>query len=241
MTTHPPLREALACSVLEAVQATRAMGRVMLSAAVEGAIHERIGPVGDVLLEDGHVRLAGGAHDALIDLAVVTTAVADRSSRMRDRVLPRIELLDAAGETQFSLIALDGLEPFEAGVAGLVRGGALPEKVRPVTDDTPPTEIAERDAGGRPLHAARASGASIGVDFTRRGLVQSWRGVIADVKPIMGFFNIIQPDFHLHLKAGHVARWERREEAGQERLEAIGLDGRPIGLVLTGAAAAFAE
>ena len=38
MTTHPPLREALACSVLDAVQATRAMGRVMLSAAVEGAI-----------------------------------------------------------------------------------------------------------------------------------------------------------------------------------------------------------
>ncbi len=36
MITHPPLREALACSVLEAVQATRAMGRVMLSAPSRG-------------------------------------------------------------------------------------------------------------------------------------------------------------------------------------------------------------
>lgn len=236
MTTTRPIRERLACSVLEAAQATRAMGRVMLSAAANGATHERIGPVGEVLLEDGHVRLAGGAHDASIDLAVVTGVVADRSGRMKDRVLPRIEFHNAAGETLFSMIALDGLEPFDAAVAGLATGGTLPEKERPAPTGDKPAEVTETDPGAVPLHAARTSGAAIGVVFSAPGLVQRWTGTVADIKPAMGFINIIQPDFHLHLKAEAVSRWARAEADGTARLEAFDAAGMPLGLTLTGPA-----
>lgn len=236
MTTTRPIRERLACTVLEAAQATRGMGRVMLSAAANGATHERIGPVGEVLLEDGHVRLAGGAHDASIDLSVVTAVVADRSGRMKDRVLPRIEFQNAAGETLFSMIALDGLEPFDGAVAGLATGGALPEKERPAPTGNTPAEVAETDPGAVPLHAAKAGGDAIAIAFSAPGLVQRWQGTIADVKPAMGFINIIQPDFHLHLRAEAVSRWARAEANGAVRLEAFGAGGVPLGLTLSGPA-----
>lgn len=239
MTSPAPLREALACSIFKAVQATRAMGRVMLSAVRDGVIHERIGAVDEIIAEDRHVRLAGGGHHARIDLAVVTSAVADRSSRMRDRVLPRIEFLDATGETQFSLIALDGLDRFEEGLAVLDRGGALPEKPRPAPSDSAPADLSDIDPGVLPLNAARASGIPIGIHFTRRGLDQGWAGVIAEVKPIMGNFNIILPDFHLHLRGGVVAHWQRSAEGAEQRLEAYGHEGAALGLVLTGPEAAL--
>ncbi|WP_296572855.1 hypothetical protein [Phreatobacter sp.] len=237
MTPLPPIRQRLACSVLEAAQATRAMGRVMLSAAANGATHERIGTVSEVLLEDGHVRLAGGAHDARIDLAVVTGLVADRSGRMKDRVMPRIEFQNAAGETLFAMIALDGLEPFEGAVAGLATGLALPEKERQAPSGEASTEVSDTDPGALPLQAAKAHAGTIGIALAAPGLVQRWQGTVADLRPAMGFINIIQPDFHLHLKAGAVARWARVETDGAARLEAFDTGGLPLGLTLTGPAA----
>jgi putative heme degradation protein len=239
MTSTAPIREALACSIFDAVKATRAMGRVMLTAVRDGVIHERIGAVDQITREDDHICLAGGGHHARIDLAVVTSTVADRSSRMRDRVLPRIEFLNGTGETQFSLIALDGLDRFEEGLAALDRGATLPEKPRPASSDSAPADLSDIDPGVLPLNAAKASGIPIGVHFSRPGLDQSWTGVIAEVKPIMGNFNIILPDFHLHLRGGVVARWQRSAEGSGQRLEAYGHDGAALGLVLTGPVAAL--
>lgn len=234
-----PTRESLPCSVFEAVQATRGMGRVMLSAAANGATHERIGVVDAVMLEDGFVRMSGSAHDARIDLAVVAGVVADRSGKMKDRVLPRIEFQDAGGETLFSIIGLDGLEPFDLALGAVSSGEALPEKLRPAPSGKKPAEIAADDAGAAPLHAARASGGAIRIAFTAPGLEQQWQGQVAEVKPAMGFINIIQPDFHLHLKAGAVGRWARAEAAGTVRLEAMNAEGTPLGLSLSGPASAF--
>lgn len=239
MTPLPPIRQRLACSILEAVQATRDMGRVMLSAAANGATHERIGTVGEVLLEGGHVRIAGGAHDARIDLAVVTGLVADRSGRLKDRAMPRIEFHNAAGETLFAMIALDGPEPFEVAVANLATGVALPERERPAPSGEKAAEVSGTDPAAEPLEAARASGEAIGVVLSCPGLVQRWQGTVADIKPAMGFINIIQPDFHLHLKVGAVSRWARVETDGAVRLEAFDAGGRPLGLTLTGPAVAL--
>ncbi len=239
MISAAPVRETLACSVFEAVQATRAMGRVMLSAVRDGVIHERIGAIDQIIAEDNHLRLASGGHHARIDLAVVTSAVADRSSRMRDRVLPRIEFLDGVGETQFSLIALDGLDRFEQGLAAVGRGATLPEKPRPAPGDSAPADLSDIDPGVLPLNAARASGIPIGIHFSRRGLDQSWVGIVAEVKPMMGNFNIILPDFHLHLQGGAVAYWQSSTEGSDRRLDAHGHDDAALGLVLTGPVAVF--
>lgn len=235
-----PVREKLTSTVLEAVQATRGMGRVMLSAAAGGATHERIGVVDAVAAEAGALRLSGAAHDALLDLSVVSTVVADRSGRMRDRVLPRLELQDAAGTTLFSLIALDGLEPFDLALGSLPAGEELPAKERPAPGAPgAPAEVDAADPGAAPLHAAQASGRPIRIAFSAPGLEQSWEGVVAEVKPAMGFINIIQPDFHLHLKAGAVAAWAREDRDGTVVLDAEGHDGQRLGLRLSGPAAAF--
>ena len=56
----------------------------------------------------------------------------------------------------------------------------------------------------------------------------------------MGFVNVMQGDFHLHLKAGAVAAWERRAVGEMVELHARDEAGEAFGLVLIGPAAAFA-
>ncbi len=238
MTDAKAIRETLACSVTAAVEATRGMGRVMLSVSDKGATHERIGVVDTVTVEPDAVALSGSAHDSRIDLKVIRGVVADRSAKMKDRVLPRLEFQDAGGTTLFSIIGLDGIEPFDTALESIGAGSPLPEKERPAppAGGNPPAEIDPEDIGAKPLHAAKDSGTTIGVVYRGNGLEQRWTGTVAEVRPAMGFINIIQPDFHLHLKAGAVARW-RSEAAGDGvALHAEDAEGQPLGLILTGPA-----
>lgn len=237
MTPPPSQREALTCGVATVLQAVRGMGRVMLSVSGRGATHERIGVVDAVLLDNGAVCLAGAAHDARIDLSEVAGVIADRSGRMKDKAMPRLDFQDAGGTTLFSLIGLEGLEPFDRALAAVGPGTPLPQKERPApSGGAGPTEVAEDDEGARPLKAARASGEPIGLVYRGKGLEQRWTGTVAEVRPAMGFINIIQPDFHLHLKAGAVARWRRETVPGGIALTAEDVEGREIGLTLTGPA-----
>ncbi|QCI66316.1 hypothetical protein [Phreatobacter stygius] len=239
MTATKPIREILPGTVADAVATVGAMGRVMLAASAGGATHERIGPVAAVRHEAGTLRLSGEAHDALIDLAVIVSVVADRSGRMKDRVLPRLELLDAAGETAFSLICLDGLEPFDKAIEGLGAGTVLPEKARQTAVEPGPAPAGD-DPGANLLEAARAGGEAVTVLFRCTGLEQTWTGIIGEVKPAMGFLNIIQPDFHLHLKDHAVAHWRRDASDGAIAFHAEAADGSALGLVLSGPGSAFA-
>lgn len=236
MTATKTMREALTCGVVAAAEATRGMGRVMLTVSGGGATHERIGPVGAVAAGPDAVRLTGEFHDARIDLAVVAGVVADRSGRMKDKVLPRLEFQDAGGTTLFSIIGLDGIELFDRALEPLGRGRALPEKERTPPAGGQAAEVPEDDPGARPLHAARAGGDTVTVIYRGTGLEQRWTGTVAEVRPAMGFINIIQPDFHLHLKAGAVARWRRERSADGVELHAEDAAGRAIGLVLAGPA-----
>lgn len=238
MTDTKAIREVLACSVVAAVEATRGMGRVMLSVSDQGATHERIGVVETVTVEPDAVSLSGAAHDSRIDLTVIKGVVADRSGRMKDKVLPRIEFQDAGGTTLFSIIGLDGIEPFDTALEAVGAGSPLPEKERPTppAGGNAPAEIAPDDVGARPLHAARDGGATIGVVYRGNGLEQRWTGTVAEVRPAMGFINIIQPDFHLHLKAGAVTRWRSEAVGDGVALHAEDAEGRPLGLILTGPA-----
>ncbi|WP_162261708.1 hypothetical protein [Bosea sp. Root381] len=237
-TTHP--RERLRQSPAEILQHLPAMGRVMLSARAGGAIHERMGAVGSVTVAGNEARLAGEFHDSVIDLSVVTSLIADRSGKMRDKVLPKLECQDASGETLFSLIGLEGLEPFDNALAALGAGEALEPALReaPSGDATP--ELAEDDIGAATFAAILASGQPIAIDFSKPGLFQHWAGALPEPKPMMGFVNVMQGDFHLHLKGAALGGWLSSGDGDDVRLEALDPDGKPTGLVLRGKAAAFA-
>lgn len=237
--TNP--REKLAQAPAEILQSLPAMGRVMLSTRSGGATHERMGAVETVTISGNEARLSGAFHDSRIDLTTVVGIVADRTSKMRERVLPRLECQDASGETLFSLIGLDGLEPFDKALEPYGAG----EKLEPVQREAPGSggsaDVPEDDLGARSFAAILASGEAIAIDVERAGLFQHWQGALPEPKPAMGFVNIMQGDFHLHLKAGAVSGWTRTDNAGTVALEARDSEGKGFGLVLRGPAAAFAE
>ncbi|WP_454657371.1 hypothetical protein [Bosea beijingensis] len=237
--TNP--REKLAQAPAEILKRLSAMGRVMLSTRSGGATHERMGVVEAVTITGNEVRLSGAFHDSRIDLATVVRIVADRTSKMRERVLPRLECQDASGETLFSLIGLDGLEPFDKALEPFGAGEMLEPIQREAPGSGGSADVPEDDLGARSFAAILASGEPIAIDIERAGLFQHWQGALPEPKPAMGFVNIMQGDFHLHLKAGAVSSWEWTESAGTVVLEARDSEGKGFGLVLRGPAAAFAE
>jgi len=237
--TNP--REKLAQAPAEILKSLPAMGRVMLSTRSGGATHERMGAVETVTIAGTEARLSGAFHDSRIDLATVVSIVADRTSKMRERVLPRLECQDASGETLFSLIGLDGLEPFDKALEPFGAGEALEPIQREAPGSGGSPDVPEDDLGGRSFLAILASGEAIAIDVERAGLFQHWQGALPEPKPAMGFVNIMQGDFHLHLKAGAVFGWAWTESAGTVALEARDSDGKGFGLILRGPAAAFAE
>lgn len=241
MTATPNPRERLKQAPQDILARLPEMGRVMLSARGGGATHERIGTVERVAVEGTSIVLAGAAHDSRLDLGAIACLVADRTSRMRDKSLPRIECVDASGETLYSLIALDGPELFEQALAAFGPGEALEPKEKPApgTGGEKP-ELAEGDLGAATFAAIRATQIPVTVELRRPDLHQLWKGVLPEAKPAMGFVNLMESDFHLHLKAGAVALWVRREGAAGVELHAEDAEGTPLGLVMAGPAEAFA-
>ncbi|HEY0292345.1 MAG TPA: hypothetical protein VGC51_08400 [Hansschlegelia sp.] len=233
-----PEREALSAVPRAVLDRLPLLGRAMLTANRGGATHERIGPITAVTFDGDVAALAGDCHDAVIDLTVVVRAVADRSGKMKDRALPRVEFQGADGETVFSVIALEGLELFEAALATLKDGEALPPKEKPA--DGGPAELGENDPGLEPFAAARAAEGEVVVSFATPGLTQRWRGRVPEIKPISGFINVMTSDFHLHLRGGAVARWRREEGADGLVLTAEDAAGAPTGLTVSGPASSFA-
>ncbi|TCR63101.1 putative heme degradation protein [Bosea sp. BK604] len=239
MTEMTNPRERLRQSPADILPSLPAMGRVMLSTRSGGATHERMGLVEAVTIEGAEARLSGAFHDSRIDLATVARLVADRTSTMRERVLPRLECQDVHGEVLFSLIGLDGLEPFDKALASFGAGEALEPVERERGGGS--QDVPEDDLGALSFAAILASGEAIAIDVERPGLFQHWSGALPEPKPAMGFVNIMQPDFHLHLKAGALAGWLRRETAGGIALHGLDAEGQETGLILRGPAAAFAN
>lgn len=241
MNNIPNLREILAQDPAEILAALPRMGRVMLSARGGGATHERIGLVESVVVTGDAARLSGAAHDSTLGLAAITRVVADRTSKMRDKALPRLECQDSAGETLYSLIALDGPDQFEQALAAFGPGEALTPVEKPAFDaNAEKPAIPADDLGALTFSAIHAAEATIGIELRRPDLTQSWLGPLPEPKPAMGFVNIMQGDFHLHLKAGAVARWRRQGSGDAVELHGEDTDGKPLGLVLVGSEAAFA-
>lgn len=232
------LRQQLTAAPDRVLARLTAMGKIMIVAQDRGVTHERIGIVERVRRDEGKFMFAGAAHDCTVDVAQVATAVADRSGKMKDKVLPKLELLNAGGELVFSVVGLDGIEKFDEGIARF-DGTAMAPKVKEAA--TAQATLRDDDPAMRPLAAAHEAAAEITIEMQKAGMVQRWRGLLPAINPAMGFVNIIAPDFHLHVRGGTVARWEQHEAdvAGHIRLAAIDGDGKPIGLTLQGPRGAF--
>lgn len=225
-TTLPRAR--LDASAEDVLATLPSIGRLMVTARHLGATHERIGMVESVRFEDGWAVIGGTEHESRIELARIAEIIVDRTSVMKDKAYPRIDLNRADGSYICGIVAFDGLEPFDAAVAALGVGTAIDAK-----PDTPPSErveASETDPGRLPLEDAQAAQFPVVIGFKRPGFQQFWRGTIETVKPAMGFINVMRSDFHLHLKAGAVAEWHRDSVTGER--EAFNADGEPLGLTL---------
>ncbi|CAH0313162.1 hypothetical protein [Roseomonas sp. CECT 9278] len=218
-----PPRFAVAATPAQAAALLPSLGRVLVGLSAGGATHERIGVVETAVVDGGALRIGGSAHDAVLALEPVARIVADRTGGMRGRVFPRIEFRDGDDRLLMSVTAMDGLEPFDSALAAWV--GA--------TEDAPPRpessgggELAADDAGAGLLEALRASGGQVEIALAAGPARQAWRGVIEDMKPAMGFANIIRSDFHLHWRGGSLGGLR----AAGDAFEALDAEGGATGL-----------
>ncbi|OWU84297.1 hypothetical protein ATO6_14855 [Oceanicola sp. 22II-s10i] len=216
---------------LEGADPAQVLGRlagqekVMIVLRHAGATHERIGAVGAVAADGDRFALGGPVHTARVDPAAVRRIVLDTSSEMRGKFYPAIEFQEDGDEVLFSAIAMEGAEAFVAAVDTGTRVEIAPKERRmpSMSDDTGDMSA---DPGFVLLDRLRAGAAEVEIRMTLDGREQSWRGRIEEVRPAMGFANVMTGDFHLHLKAGAVADWRETPE-GWVALDA---DGAPTGL-----------
>jgi len=237
MNDDPALRQQLTAPPERVLARLVAMGKVMIVAQDGGVTHERIGTVEKVIKADGRLVFAGSAHDCTVDVTQVASVIADRSGRMKDKVLPKLELLNANDELLFSVVGLDGVEKFDDAIARYTGTAIEPRQKEAAT----PAALQDDDPAMAPLAAASESGTEITIEMQRPGMLQRWSGLVPAMNPAMGFINIIAPDFHLHVRGGCVARWDSRsaEANGHIRLAALDVSGKPIGLALQGPRDAF--
>jgi putative heme degradation protein len=212
-------------------------GKLMIVAQNDGVTHERIGTIERLEKQAGRAFCIGQAHNCSIDLESVSSVIIDRTARMKDRVLPKLEFRNISEETLFTVVSLDNGDKFD------VHFGSL-AGVPVAAADKPSAEaasVADDDPALKPLRAAIEAGIEIEIQMRQPALDQRWRGLVPAINPAMGFINLIAADFHLHLRGGTVAGWRRQkaDADGDIELAAIGRDGNPLGLVLVGPIGAF--
>lgn len=235
--TARPNHEKFSADPLKVLSCLPAIGKLMIVVRQNGVTHERIGAVEFVTPVRSAIRCHGAAHDAMIDPAAIATIVADRTGRMKDRVLPRIDFMTTQSDILFSVYGLDGLDPFEAGLAGL-EGAAVAEREK--EERKPASEnLDDKDPGFAPFQEAVAAAAPVTIELNRPGIVQSWYGVVERISPAMGFGNIITSDFHLHLRAGTIGGWRASDADGHLALRALDVAGAETGLTLRGPRGVF--
>lgn len=209
-----------------------AIPRVMQVFRFGGATHERIGRLETVARDGDDIVCGGACHDARIRASAIASIVADRSGKMKDMELPRIDFRDASGDVIFSIIVMEGgLKSFNAALDG------VPEIAAPTADprDMPEKkELDESDPGLSPFTRAVEKAVPITIAVQGPAFRQTWSGVAESVKPGMGFINVMRPDFHLHLKGGAVADWRREGAEGEAVWTALDAHGAPTGLTVRG-------
>lgn len=213
---------------LEVLQALIGAGRVQIGVRTDAGIHERLGEVEVVTDTPEGIHCSGVEHDSLLDPGRVAEMVYFTSEGAHGRVLPKIVFRDAAGGLLLNVVGLAGAGPLQDRFAdALGEACAVPEK-----PPRPTATTGESDPALVPLDRLQQAGAPVEVTMTKSGVRSRWSGVIGEVRRGGNFINLIEPGFHLHLRAGSVSGW-RREEAGETvALFAVCGDGMEPGLAL---------
>ncbi len=214
-------RETLSVPAIDVLRRLPAIGKLMITANHLGVTHERIGVVETVATDGGWAIISGTEHDSRIELGAIDSVVIDRTSTMKEKVYPHIELLRADGSEICHVVGFEGLEPFDGALAVLGAGTALEPKTKGEPGER--GEAGEDDPALVRFETARLEGEPVVLAFHRPGFQQKWSGVIDAVKPAMGFVNVMRADFHLHIKARAIAGW--RDDG-----HAVNADGVATGL-----------
>lgn len=201
------------------------MDRVMIAVRGVGFLHERLGVVASVTLENGDIVIKGEQQDVRLPEGAVLRTVLDISTEMRGKLYPRLEFLGPDDQRILSVTGLEGVAPINAALADIPRQVLDPAPAVERSDDPAP-EIAPDDPGLTLLEHLSEAGAQVQIRALNGGAVQRWDGVIEKIMPMGGHINVITSGFHLHLAAGTVAHWDT--DKGVHR--AMDKNARPIGL-----------
>ena len=217
------------------------MDRVMTALRrTDGILHERLGHVGAIeAAGDGafSLRDAEGAEFVHLPAGMLASVVLDQTIEMRDKLLPRLEFLDASGIYVFSVTGLEGAAAFSAPWPEMRR------EALPVTPRDTGGEIAEVDPADpsavlmrRVYDEARRMRVTVTLGAAEEAAAdgnvarQSWEGAMEREPLLMGgCVNVIAKPFHLHLDPGVVDHWA----CEGEHYSAVDAAGRPLGLEVT--------
>ncbi|WP_029075994.1 hypothetical protein [Kaistia adipata] len=222
MTEPASHRHALPLEPLAVLGRVPAIGSVLIGIRAGGALLEGIGTIESVGEEAGDIVLRGPGRETRIAADAIAQVVIDQMAMKT--VMPFIELFDADGNALAKITALDGLEPFDAALEGIARTplAAAAPAARPAPGEGEPAD--------GPLKAAADAGKPVTLAAKKPGISHRWTGTISGASFSHGFLNLIQPDMHLHVRAGAIADWR---EGPDGTFGALDADGKAIGLTLT--------
>ncbi|TYC51306.1 hypothetical protein FMN50_22465 [Rhodobacterales bacterium] len=200
------------------------LDRLMLAVRKNGFLYERLGFVDSVEEMDGTVKVSGPGHDAEINIAALDNVEYDTCNEMRGKIYPRLDFIGKDGEIAFSVVGLEGLEPFEQ-LLSTEEATQVDKKPRAASDGEEPD--LEADPAGPYLNSLPGTG-DVTVRVTTNAVTQAWTGEVEKVLPMGGCFNIITKTFHLHLPGGILAGWE--EDGARHHAKLPG--GEPGGLTV---------
>lgn len=235
--SEQPIRAKLLAAPADVLKTLPAMGKLMINSKSCGATHERIGVVERVEVRDGWVHFSGPEHHSRIDLNAIASMIVDRSSIMQEKAYPRIDLLASDESVIGSVIGFDGAEPFDKALDSF--GFATLEPKAKDQSTMEKQEVGEDDPGLTPFAAAQRNKAEIRIALELPAFKQEWSGEMPEVRPSRGFINVMKPDFHLHLKAGHVASWREIRKGDDLTFYALNEAGDETGLIVSGNKEAF--
>lgn len=235
--SQQPIRVKLLADAGTVLATLPAMGKLMINTKSGGATHERIGVVEKVEIEGDWLYFSGVQHHSRIDLSAIKALIVDRSSIMQEKVYPRIDLLADDDSVIGSVIGFEGAEPFDKALESFDFTALQPKEKESRAQDV--LEVGEDDPGLQPFKAAQRNMAEVRIAIDLPSFKQEWTGEMPEVRPSRGFINVMKPDFHLHLKAGHVASWRETAEGDDVAFYALNEAGEQTGLIVAGKKADF--
>ncbi|MGE4323871.1 MAG: hypothetical protein AB7E60_12700 [Sphingobium sp.] len=183
-------------------------GPLQITVRCDGVGHEQFGRLqlraaGDRLLVEGDMTLT-------IETAMIDRIILNQQRGLTVADQHRIDFVTRDNVTAFSLLNLAEDSRWRTELNDMIG--------EPVHDAPLQLFPAGQDAALDPalpiLDAACRAGSPVEVQLAKPGASATWRGQIHALSASRDYVNVIQPDFHLHLRGGRIPRWEEERDAG---------------------------